>query len=71
MKEELSFYDYTLLSEDDQYNLVFTKGEFIGSSTRKDSKFVLYKLCSFFVEVVYNVEDNKIVNLSSFMNASN
>lgn len=69
MKKELSFYDYTLLSKDDQYNLVFTKGEFVGTSTGKDMKFVLYKLCSFFVEVVYNVEDNRIVNISSFMNA--
>ncbi len=71
MKEELSFYDYTLLAENDQYDLVFTMGEFIGSSTRNDMKFALYKLCSFFVEVVYNAEDNRIVKLSSFMNVRN
>lgn len=68
---ELSFYEYTQLPVSEQYDLVFTRGEIIDSSIKNDVKFVLYRLYSFYVEVVYDATDNKIVNLSSFMNARN
>jgi 5-hydroxyisourate hydrolase-like protein (transthyretin family) len=70
MRKELSFYEFTQLSEEGQYELVFKEGEFLNSSTKNDLKFALYKLYSFFVEVVYDAQRNKVVSLTSFMYAS-
>ncbi|MFC4163888.1 hypothetical protein ACFOWU_09495 [Epilithonimonas zeae] len=67
MKKELSFYNYTQLNKEDQYDLVFREGEFIDSSLKNDVKFVLYKLYDFYVEIVYDFEENKILNLTSFL----
>lgn len=69
MRKELSFYEFTQLSEEGQYELVFKEGEFLNSSSKDDLKFALYKLNSFFVEVVYDSQKNKVVSLTSFMNA--
>ena len=56
---ELSFYEFTQLPEEQQYDLVFTKGEFIDASIKDNVKFVLYSLFGFFVEVIYDSVDNK------------
>ncbi|MCD1117548.1 hypothetical protein [Chryseobacterium turcicum] len=69
MSKELSFYEFTQLPEEEQYELVFSSGEFIDSSVKGEVKYVLYKLYSFFVEVAYNSYDNKIINMSTFMNS--
>lgn len=69
MRKELSFYEFIQLLDEEQYELVFKEGEFLNSSIKSDLKFALYKLNSFFVEVVYDAEENKIVSLTSFMNA--
>lgn len=71
MNKEIFFYEFTQLSDEQQYDLLFREGELLDSSTRNEVKFVLYKLYSFFVEVVYVAGDNKIVTLSSFTNARN
>lgn len=67
MNEELSFFEFTQLSQETQYELAFTQGEFVGVSEKKEVRFVLYKLFTFFVEIVYDSKDNKIINLTSFM----
>ncbi|WP_159474782.1 hypothetical protein [Chryseobacterium sp. 18068] len=69
MRQKLSFYEFTQLSDEQQYDLLFRNGEFLNYSVRNNVKFALYKLYNFFVEVVYDNENNKIINLSSFMNA--
>jgi hypothetical protein len=69
--KELSFYEFTQLSKEEQYDLVFREGEFINSSFKNDVKFALYQLHSFYVEVTYNAKDNRIVNLTSYMSARN
>lgn len=69
MSKELSFYEFTQLPEEKQYEIVFSSGEFVDSSVKGEVKFVLYKLYSFFVEVAYNSYDNKIMNMSTFMNS--
>ena len=70
MKEELSFYEFTHLSESEQYELIFAQGEFIDSSVNNQVKFVLYKLYRFYVEVHYDSVDNKIIGLTSFLKSS-
>lgn len=52
--------------KDEQYELVFTEGEFIDSSIKNEVKFDLYKLYSFYVKVIYDFIDNKIVGLATF-----
>lgn len=68
MKNEISFFEFTQLSDEQQYDLLFREGEFLDYSIRNDVKFALYKLYNFFVEVVYYTELNKIVSLSSYIN---
>lgn len=66
----LSFYEFTRLPDRQQFNLVFKEGEFIDSREIEKNWFVLYKLYGFFVELQYNVLQNKIVNklvFKSFM----
>lgn len=70
MKEELSFYDFTLLSQDYQYDLLFILGEFIDSAEKGSTKYVLCKLFNFYVAVVYNSENNCIKQINSFINAT-
>ena len=69
MNSFISFYEFTQLSQQEQYYLVFTQGVIIGIKEVDKSKFVLYKLYNFFVEVLYNTLDNKIIGLTSFLNS--
>ncbi|MFC0344889.1 hypothetical protein [Epilithonimonas hispanica] len=71
MKKEISFYDYTFLSQDNQYDLLFSLGEFIDSAEKGSAKYVLYKLFNFYVEVVYDSQNNFVKQISSFLNARN
>lgn len=66
---ELSFFEYSQLPESKQYELVFREGEFIDSSVKNEVKFALYKLYNFYVEVIYDTKDNKILGITSFLKA--
>lgn len=68
MTEKISFFDYTILSEEQQFELVFTEGEFIDFKEVGVHRFVLYKLYSFFVELQYDILQNCIVNKVVFQN---
>lgn len=63
----LSLYEFKLLSDHDQYDLVFTKGQFIDSLIKGNARFALYALYKFFVEIEYDSVSNKIVNKVSFI----
>lgn len=62
MIEKISFFDFTNLSEEQQFELIFTEGEFIDFQDVGSSKFVLYRLYGFFVEIQYDVLQNHIIN---------
>lgn len=64
---ELSLHEYQKLTDHDKYDLVFKKGDFINVHFEGDSRFVLYSLYLFFVEVEYLVSENKIVGIDSFL----
>jgi|SRR5690606_13227763 len=49
------------------FDLVFRKGEFIDYIIDGDTKLVLYALFKFFVEIEYEVKENKIVGKDSFV----
>jgi hypothetical protein len=57
----MNFYEFTLLSDVNQFDLVFKEGVFIDFRETGDRRFTLYKLYSFFVEVQYEISQNKIV----------
>lgn len=62
MTKGISFYDFTLLPDQQQFDLVFKDGEFIDFREVGNSKFVLYKLYNFTVEIQYDILANSIVN---------
>lgn len=63
----MGIYDFNILTEHDKYDTVFTKGQFVDTVTEGETKYALYSLSYFWVEVVYNVRTNKIVRTSSFV----
>lgn len=69
MDKDISFFEFTQLSQEEQYHLVFTQGEFIEALEKDRLKYVQYQLYNFFVELIYNAKDNKIIGLTSFLNS--
>jgi len=69
MNKEISFFEFTQLSQEEQYHLVFMHGKFIEALEKDSFKYVQYQLYNFFVEVIYNAKDNKIIELTSFLNS--
>lgn len=65
--EELTLYEYKLLPVEKQYVLVFNEGQFLDTFEKGTSRFALYALYKFFVEVEYDVNNNEIVNKVSFI----
>ncbi len=63
----MTLYEFKLLSDHEQYDLLFTKGVFITSRIDKGSTYALYSLETFFVELEYNPKNNKIVGKVSFV----
>ncbi|WP_019038347.1 hypothetical protein [Psychroflexus tropicus] len=59
--------EYKLLKNEDQYKMLFTKGEFIIYRLEPKSRFALYALEKFFVEVEYDFKNNKILNKIVFV----
>lgn len=64
----ITYYDFKNLSKESQYKLVSAKGVVINETHRNKLKFILYKLSSFSVEIVYNVTNEKIEGLNVFQN---
>lgn len=63
----MGIYEFNILSQHDKYDLVFTKGHFVDTITQGDYKFVLYSISMFWVEIVYNNSENKLIQISSFI----
>ncbi|TZF93769.1 hypothetical protein FW781_18965 [Chryseobacterium panacisoli] len=64
----ITYYDFKNLSKESQYELVSAKGVVISETYKEKLKFVLYKVSSFSVEIVYNVTNGKIEGLNVFHN---
>ena len=63
----MKFYEFKLLPEEEQYRILFNEGDFITYRLESNSRFALYALGKFFIEVEYNSKNNKIVNKVSFI----
>ena len=63
----MTLYEYKILSEDEQYDTVFSKGKFLDIHNDGNTKYVLYAIDMFFVEVAYNANDNRTTGIKSFI----
>ena len=63
----MGIYDFNILSENDQYDTVFNKGQFVDTVTKDDVKYALYAVSMFWVEVTYDAKDNRITGIKSFV----
>lgn len=57
-KDKLTLYQFKLLPEQEQYNLVFNYGTFLDIHLTEQRRYVVYAVAKFFVEVEYDVEEN-------------
>ena len=62
----MTLYEYKMLSEDGQWDTVFSIGKFLDIVIEGNSKYVLYAKDKFFVEVEWNIENDQIVGKGQF-----
>jgi hypothetical protein len=70
MNRELSYYEFSQLSKEEQQELVMSSAETIGSTKKNDIDFELCKLFDFYVEIVYNADRTKVVSLTSYLKST-
>ena len=62
----MTLYEYKMLSEDDQWDAVFSIGKFLDIFIEGNSKYVLYAIDKFFVELEWNIENDNIIGKGVF-----
>ena len=62
----MTLYEYKMLSQDDQWDAVFSIGKFLDIFIEGNSKYVLYAIDKFFVEVEWNIENDNIIGKGEF-----
>lgn len=62
----MTIQEFEILTESEQYVITFNKGEYIDFWINGNQRFALYSVENFFVEVEYDSDKNKIINLVSF-----
>ena len=63
----MGIYDFNILSEHDQYDTVFNKGQFVDTITKGKIKYDLYSVSMFWVEGAYDAKENRITGIKSFL----
>ncbi|MGH1517059.1 hypothetical protein [Chryseobacterium sp. JK1] len=67
----ISYYDFQNLADRQaQYDFVLNYGHLISERTASQSKYMLYKVSNFSVELIYNTLHNKIIGMNIFENTS-
>jgi len=67
----ISYYDFQNLPDRKaQYDFTIAHGLFINERTTSQSKYILYKVSSFTVELIYDIAHDKIININVFENSS-
>ena len=62
----MTLYEFKILNDDDQLKVVQDKGTFLENHITKTEKINCYAIDMFFVEVVYDAEQNKITEVRCF-----
>ncbi len=63
----MTLYEFKCLAEDAQYTVTFTEGIFIEYYIEATTRYALYAVDRFFVEVAYDSTTNNITHLTSFI----
>jgi hypothetical protein len=64
----ISYYEFTNLPDEMQFDMVLRQGRMINENTVSNSRYVLYELSSFSVEIIYSLSKNKISGKNIFLN---
>lgn len=64
---KMNLYEYLSLSDQEQYDLAMQRGEFLDCYIQGDTRFALYALDMFFVEIEYDNSQNKIKGKGAFV----
>ena len=62
----MTLYEFLTLSEDEQFNTVWSKGVFVEQHIENEIAINLYSINNFFVEVYYDRKANKIIDKKTF-----
>ena len=62
----MTLYEFRLLNDDDQLKAIWDKGIFLENHISKTEKINCYAINMFFVEVVYDAKENKILENRPF-----
>ncbi|UFH31852.1 hypothetical protein LNP04_18080 [Chryseobacterium sp. C-71] len=65
---DISYYDFTNLPDKTQFDLVLSKGKIISENTVSNTKYMLYELSSFTVEIIYSLPKNSISGKNVYLN---
>lgn len=67
VKQFMTLYDFKLKSDHEQYDIVFTQGDFVDYHIEESKRFALYSLFKFFVEIEYDLRSNEVTGKTSFV----
>lgn len=60
-------HQFKALKQQEQYQAVWDEGVYLTDRVVDKNRFVLYQIDSFYVELVYNTDENKIISNKSFL----
>ncbi|WP_424494116.1 hypothetical protein [Salinimicrobium sp. GXAS 041] len=63
----MTLYDFKLKSDHEQYDMVFTQGDFVDYHIEQSKRFALYAVFKFFVEIEYDLWSNEVTGKRSFI----
>ena len=63
----MTLYEFKLKSDHEQYDIVFTQGDFIDYRIEESKRFALYAVTKIFVEIEYDLSSNEIIGKRGFV----
>ena len=64
--ERMTLYEFNMLEKEDQHSAVWNYGTHICERIEGPHKLILYQIFSFYIELYYSFEDNRLTKLRSF-----
>ena len=66
MSEKLGIYEFVRFNDNERADCLWDNGQFVTFYKKGSFKYALYLLSNFYVEVTYDVQTNKIVDIKPF-----
>ena len=64
---KITLYEFLALPDREQYDIIFTTGDYLEIRIEESRRFVLYAVDRFFVDVEYDSKENKVINKRAFV----